>query len=108
MWIWVNTGSEYYLSRVYSLDKTILEIIILFMLTNLKRLSLNTASLATELGETLSDEKYSSFAHFVDVTKIFSDASSFEDVDGTPDYLHPGYSAYAKMANAVLERLGVE
>ena len=28
MWLLVNTGSEYYLSRVHSLDNTILEIII--------------------------------------------------------------------------------
>ena len=78
------------------------------MLTNLRKLSLNTTSLATEFGEALCGEKCSSFAHFVDVIKIFLDASSFEDVDGTPYYLHPGYSAHAKMVNAVLERLGVE
>ena len=71
-------------------------------------LKANIAELAAELGEALSDEKYAPFAHFVDVTDIFSDTASFEDVDGTPDYLHPGYSAHAKMAKAVLECLGVE
>ena len=71
-------------------------------------LKANTAQLATELSEALESENYSSFAHFVDVTDIFSEASSFEDVDGNPDYLHPGYSAHAKMAKAVLEHLGVE
>lgn len=68
----------------------------------------NVATFAKELGETLSTEKYSSFALAADVTDVFSDKANFEDVEGNPDYLHPGHSGHAKMAAAVLEYLGVE
>lgn len=69
----------------------------------------NFAQLADELAKTLNTDEYNGFAHFVDVTRIFSTASCFEDVDwGGADYIHPGRSGHIAIADAVLDHLNVK
>lgn len=52
----------------------------------------------------LNGEKYNDFVFCVDITRIMSTASLFEDVVA-PDYTHPGYEGHKAIAALVLDSL---
>lgn len=52
----------------------------------------------------LNGEKYNDFVFCVDITRIMSTASLFEDV-ADPDYTHPGYEGHKAIAALILDHL---